>query len=475
MTKRTATTKDGKPVEYVEVPDPPAGGMKKVYFSPDKSYVVAFFHDHQASTDANRIARLDAVLGRFNPTSDPEAGEYWKRLFCWPTGVVTRPTLGVVAPAYPPGYFFETGPFKGKEKKGKWFSSPKLRGYLPDAERGDWRNYFQICILIARAIRRLHQAGLAHSDLSCNNILIDPSRGLSVVIDIDSLVVPGMFPPDVLGTPGYIAPEVLATTHLPVRDPKRQHPNARTDQHALAVLIYEYLLFRHPLKGPKIFSAKSAEEDEHLGLGEMALFIEHPTDQSNRPPGLKPTVADLGPHLADLFRRAFVNGLHAPNDRPGAIEWERALVRTWDLLHPCANAKCPSRWFVARGPKAGPCPSCGAKPPAAVPVLQLRKEVRPGQWMPDGSLVVHNGGLGLHHWHARDNVFPGEKADRTRLGYFALHQGKWLLVNEGLDTLTSPGGSRVPPGQAVELKPGAAFRLSQDPHGRLAVPGFLPN
>lgn len=30
-----------------------------------------------------------------------------------------------------------------------------------------------------------------------------------MVIDIDSLVVPGVYPPEVIGTGGYIAPEVL--------------------------------------------------------------------------------------------------------------------------------------------------------------------------------------------------------------------------------------------------------------------------
>lgn len=467
MTTRTAMLKDGRTVKYEEVSDPPAGGMKKVYFTPDRSEVVAFFHDPQAAADANRHARLDAVLGRYNPTTDPETGDYWKRLFCWPTGVVTKPMLGIVAPAYPSNYFFETGPFKGKEKKGKWFSSPKLRAYLPEVERGTWLNYFQIGIQMARAISRLHLAGLAHSDLSCNNVLLDPVRGQCVIIDIDSLVVPGMFPPDVLGTPGYIAPEVLSTQHLPLTDPTRKHPTARTDQHALPVLLYEYLLFRHPLRGPKIHSTQSAEQDEHLGMGERALFVEHPTDSSNRPPDLGATTADLGPQLNDLFQRAFVKGLHAPNDRPAAIEWERGLIRTWDLLHPCANGACSHKWFVVHGPTAVRCPFCKTKLKAPVPVLKLRKEVRPGQWMPDGTLVVHGSG-GLFNWHAFDHIFPGAKADRTRLAYFAFHQGKWLLINEKLATLTSPGGSRVPAGAAVELKAGATFRLAQDPHGRLA-------
>src|ERR1019366_9758854 len=98
-------------------------------------------------------------------------------------------------------------------------------------ELGPWINYFKLCIAMSRAVRRMHVAGLAHSDLSSNNVLVDPSSGQSIVIDCDSLVVPGLYPPDVLGTPGYIAPEVLATMALPLTDPKRKLPCASTDQH----------------------------------------------------------------------------------------------------------------------------------------------------------------------------------------------------------------------------------------------------
>src|SRR3712207_8418321 len=51
---------------------------------------------------------------------------------------------------------------------------------------------------------------------------------------------------------------------------------------SLAVMIYMYLLYRHPLKGGKINSLDT-EEDDLLSMGEKALFIEHPTDASNRP------------------------------------------------------------------------------------------------------------------------------------------------------------------------------------------------
>ncbi|MEI2422567.1 lipopolysaccharide kinase InaA family protein, partial [Arthrospira platensis SPKY2] len=133
----------------------------------------------------------------------------------------------------------------------------------------------------ARAVRRLHNAGLAHSDLSNKNVLIDPTSGECLIIDIDSLVVPQLFPPDVLGTRGYIAPEVLSTIHLPLNDPQRKHPSTATDQHALAVLLYQYLLGRHPLEGPRTYPATSAEEQERLEMGSKALFVEHPRDISN--------------------------------------------------------------------------------------------------------------------------------------------------------------------------------------------------
>jgi hypothetical protein len=477
MTVVKATLKDGRTVEFVLTPDPPAGGMKKTYFSPDRSYVVQFFHDHSAANDPQRLARLDFILGRYNPTIPESEGgargvtkasaEYFKRLFCWPTGIVVQPDIGIVAPTYPANYFFAKGPFKGLEKEGRWFTSLRLRGMLPDEERGTWINYFKLCILMTRAVRRLHAAGLAHSDLSCRNILVDPSNGQSVVIDIDSLVVPQLFPPDVAGTPGYIAPEVLSTIELDLKDPSRVLPSTRTDQHALPVLIYEYLLSRHPLKGPKVNSTESAEKDENLSMGEKALFVEDPNDDSNRPKDLRIPYSVLGPHLSDLFTRAFVKGLHSPNDRPKAGEWERGLVKTWDLIFPCSNPSCSHKWFILHDQNNVRCSFCDTKPRGTIPVLKLRKEGHPGQWLLDTQVVIYHNTY-LFKWHVFDNVFPGEEADRTPQAYCQFHQGQWILVNQKLTSLISPSGNRVPPGQAVVLKDGAQIRLAQEAHGRIA-------
>jgi len=118
-----AITHDGRTIEYL--PDLIGeGGEKKVYFTSDKSSVIAFFKDLKDANDPERFNRLLSILGKFNPTLDPRTGEYWKNLFCWPTGIVTKPQLGVIALAYPSNFFFKDA--KG-EKSGKWFSSPIVR------------------------------------------------------------------------------------------------------------------------------------------------------------------------------------------------------------------------------------------------------------------------------------------------------------------------------------------------------------
>ncbi len=322
----------------------------------------------------------------------------------------------------------------------------------------------------------MHAACLAHSDPSNKNVLVDPTTGGAVVIDIDSLVVPQLFPPDVLGTPGYIAPEVLATQDLDLEDPNRILPSRKTDQHALAVLVYEYLLGRHPLRGPKVNSTASAEEDERLSMGERAVWIEDPNDQSNRPSGVIMPYTNLGPYLAPLFEEAFIRGLRNPDGRPGADEWERALVRTTDLLAPCRSGACEKKWFVFGGARKPRCPFCGSYFRGTMPILNFYREGKPGQFVYDKRrprLVVwgESQGLyqGLYPWHVYDNASPGESADHTRLGYFVLHGGRWLLVNENSGAMSVEGSGPVPSGAHVELVEGDRIHLSKEPHGRLAV------
>ena len=354
--------------------------------------MVAFYRDKQDYNSKERLKKL--VTQYYDSFFNREGGEYYKKLYCWPTDMVEmNDKVGLIVPTYQKDFFFKKGyaksdGIKGKEKQGLWFASAKFRHKqftlrLDESELGNWLSYYQICVKIARGVKRLHAAGLAHSDLSYKNVLIDPVSKSATIIDIDGLVVPGLYPPDVIGTADFIAPEVLATKHLELRDPNRKHANRTTDLHALAVMIYMYLLYRHPLKGGKVNSLDT-EKDDLLSMGEKALFIEHPTDTSNRvkldqvskwalpwADTTKLPYTITGPYLKALFDQAFITGLHHPNSRPNADTWEQALLKTTDLMQPCTNPKCEQKWFVFDNTTSPKCPFCGTHIQGPLPVLDL--------------------------------------------------------------------------------------------------------
>ncbi|MCQ2973975.1 MAG: kinase [Bacteroidales bacterium] len=470
-----------------------SGAMKDVYFSPDHKYVVGFFRNNQ---DGRSIDRLMNIVGIYRDKIFKQAGgDYFKDYFCWPEKLVEwNGKIGVVCPAYNKKFFFESGMFKGKEKEGKWFASAKLRNkFLPASEKGTWLNYLQICIRIARAVRRLHAAGLAHSDLSYKNVLVDPQTGSACIIDCDGLVVPGKYPPDVAGSPDFIAPEVMQTKTLKVGDPNKALPSIYTDRHALAVLIYMYLLYRHPLRGGKVFNTDPAK-DEELAMGKFALFIEHPTDFSNRPNYKQISESEMpqsdidkrpytlvGPYLKALFDRAFIEGLHNPEKRPSAAEWEDALVKTADLVVQCNNSKCDSHWFVFNNNEKCQCPFCGAKFKEKVPIFNFYYSKSKGTFRPENySLVIHDNGP-LFTWHVNRYVTPNEKInakDKVPVGDFHCQRGNWYFVNRSLESLWDFSNSEkkhIKPGEQVELKQGQKLLLTTEEGGRLAIVQFSEN
>ena len=489
---------DGSDVEFVDSIIG-AGGMKDVYFSPDKSYVVAFFRDKQ---DFNAKDRLMNITGTYRERIfNQVGGEYWKDLYCWPTKIVEyNGKLGLVCPTYQKHFFFTTGSanndflqIKGKEKNGKWFASSMHQNRsLASEEKGNWFNYFQVCISISRAVRRLHAAGLAHSDLSFNNVLVAPTLGKACIIDIDGLVVPGKFAPDVLGTKEFIAPEVYATKHLKMGDPARQLPKITTDRHALAVMIYFYLLYRDPLDGRKVWDITDNNKDEELRRGKNAIFIENAQNTTNsvRVSDLKPSqipqgdpskipYSVCGPYLKKLFDRAFIDGLHNPAARPTADEWEQALLKTADLMQPCQNPNCWHKWFVFDNSTKPKCPFCGTEYKGQLPVLNLYSSRRAGSFTPDDYriMVYHN--QYLYPWHVNRNISPNERltADQKKpAGYFVFHNNKWLLVNQKLTDLEDKtNNKKIPVGQAVELTDGKQILLSKEDGGRVIIVQLVKN
>ncbi len=248
-----------------------------------------------------------------------------------------------------------------------------------------------------------------------------------------------------------------------------------------------FLLYRHPLRGGKVHNL-DPEKDELLSMGENALFIEHPFDKSNRPnekdPSLMPwtDVNELpyticGPYLKDLFERAFIEGLHNPDKRPSAGDWEEGLIKTIDLLHPCENPLCEQKWFVFDNETSPVCPFCGWNNKERFPVLHFYSHRKKGVHSSDNHRFVVHHNRYLYPWHVYRSVIPNEKLAqeyKTPVGYFVHHKNKWIFVNRQLTEMKDLSeNKKIPTGSMVELKEGKQIVLSGKENGRVIYTKFL--
>jgi len=457
----TVHTTDGRTLQLR--PAPLASGAEKIAFlSVDGRDVVAFYFGALRDR-AERVERLRRIVSSYDPTRGAGA-DYWRDAFCWPNGVVdgaravpadfarvhslAQPPLGVVMPVYRPTFFMRDRFGNRVEKEVRWFTGKKAGALIPDVEKGSLLTRLQVCMRLARAVRRLHFAGLAHSDLSNRNVLVDLRGGDACVIDIDALVVPGLAPPTVLGTPGYMAPEVVSGRTL---------PSIETDRHALAVLFYEILLQRHPLRGTLVHSTRSAEEDEQLSMGTKALFVEHRSDRRNRAESpITVPVEALGPHLAPLMRRTFEEGLHTPARRPDAVEWEEALYRTLERIMPTPSSR---GWLIVPEQGALQDPWSGERVHRAVPLLRSGRG-EGDTWRDDGITTALFHHRTLHQWHLDADVRPRESVSREAVGYVAHHDGAWWLVNLTDRRWRAGDGAEIARNAPVQLSDGLELAVA---------------
>ncbi len=476
MTIRRVVATDGSPVDYDDRVI--ASGQKKdCCLCKDGQSVLLWFRD---SLDARDVERLQAVIGSYRDRlfRGSSAG-YWRQLMCWPDRMVeVNGRWGITAPRYPASFNFEYGSrnddalkLRGKEKQGYWFVSLKHRTRTLDPrELGDWKRSLRMALRLARAVRRIHAAGLVHGDLSYRNVILDPAHGDTCLIDLDGLVVPGKYPPDVLGTPDFMAPEIVASRHLPKDHPNRKLPGWHADLHALAVLIYLLLLLRHPLRGDKIHDLDDDNRQEAMMMGAGARFVEDPRYDDNRiredflEPFERPwkdtdalPYRVLGPYLAPLIERAFVEGLHNPGLRPTAQEWESALLDTANLLHPCRNEQCEAGWFPLDASNLR-CPFCRAPVQGPVHVAHLYQH-NGKSFAPTGDIKVLHHHAAIHDWHLDTHIHPNEQLtpDGSRRRAYVAHDAEdtaWL-VNEGIeDAQDLETRSAIAKGQSIAITTG---------------------
>lgn len=405
---------------------------------------------------------LRHILTDFNGTRDPDPKKaaYWNKIFLWPRHIVELPRLGVACDPIP----------EGMQPLSQILATTHS-SQVPKAARA-WQNRLLIAWRLAHAVERMHKIGLAHSDLSPNNIVADPADGRIRIIDLDGLVVGGFVPPSVVGTPGYIAPELLDT-------PGAQ-PSVLSDRHALAVLLFQLLLFRHPLRGPYTFGLpeEEAEEIRARQLGRHGLYIAHPDDARNRPDTHFHEPSLLGKALAKLFQRAFVEGLRQPSARPAGTEWSIALGRLIYSLHPCRNRACPGKHYpIPIGELR--CPWCGKSGGSGFPVLFFYQEDARGDVHPraDDRLPAYPGKT-LHLWHARRDLEPAMWHDQAPIGRFGQRDGAWWIENLSCPNMAILGRDRreelcVGPGSRLPLEAGTIVRLGGAADGQIALVSWV--
>lgn len=96
----------GKTYQYVDNGEPMRGGMKDVYFGPDKSYVIAFYRDKQDFNSRERLKKL--VTQYFDSFFNREGGEYFKNIYSWPTDMVELDNkVGLIVPTYNKNFFLK--------------------------------------------------------------------------------------------------------------------------------------------------------------------------------------------------------------------------------------------------------------------------------------------------------------------------------------------------------------------------------
>jgi len=166
----------------------------------------------------------------------------------------------------------------------------------------------QIGILLAQAVNSLEKLGIAHGDISPNNVLLrrrpDGSWKMKLIDFTKSFVPPpgtSLLPSDIQGTRPYLPPEV--------NKDGAKRKDIVSDRFALAATETE-ILSHHPFRD--------------LAGNDLDKAMAKPwKPPRGKTPGTLYPVKVLGPNLITLMRRG-VNPNR--NGRPSAEEWRNALL-----------------------------------------------------------------------------------------------------------------------------------------------------
>ena len=310
---------------------------------------------------------------------------------------------------------------------------------------GSYRRAVDACLGIVSAFRVLHGLGYAYQDINTKNFFINPSNGKVLICDNDNVVPddPKAPPSGIMGTWGFMAPEIM----------QGSKPNALSDLHSMAVLLFLLLFKVHPLEGQATMGSVLDDRERMRIYATDSLFIFDAEDHSNALTDEEylDTVAlweQMPIYLKNLFRRAFCcEALHDPNRRPIDVEWTRALARFRSEIQPCP---CGAGELIVSNGQPATCEVCGQtlapelmlelRTPAGQELLPARYDTRIFACQTRATSTAH--ALDLEGWVIADRANP------RNLGLSNMSGQAWNVTGHGMPA------RQVGPRGVVPLMPG---------------------
>ncbi len=218
-------------------------------------------------------------------------------------------------------------------------------------------------LLFISAYRALYNTGYSYQDLNDGNFFINPDTGDIKICDNDNVCQHGK-DAGIKGKPGYMAPEIVTGA--------LRAPNAQTDKHSLAVILYRMLCSDDPFIGERVGDYPCLTEKASLFLyGENPLFIFDPDDDSNKPiHGVHNDSLAVWPYLPKYLQNTFVDafriGVKDPNKRVEYLTWQKVFLRLKGNMLVCP--KCGTEDYLIKEycdikKKKFICPNCNSEYP----------------------------------------------------------------------------------------------------------------
>ncbi|ALG67933.1 serine/threonine protein kinase [Beggiatoa leptomitoformis] len=300
------------------------GGQGEVYrviHNNQHSYALKWYNTEQSTPEQKKS--IQELVSHGAPH-----GAAGKR-FIWPLDIVTtekNAQFGYLMPLIDTQRFAELGEIQAHRKPAPSFAT-----------------LCEISYQIANSYRMLHLDGYCYRDISAGNVMFDAQTGETLICDNDNVGINSRdATSQVWGTMEYMAPEVIRG---------QAKPSIETDQHSLAVLLFNLWVWHHPMHGDMEYQIYVWDLPAKKRIyGENPVFIFDPNNTSNQLP------SDAEYHTARkrwqycpstlqaLFTRAFSDGLHHPAKRVTEGEWQDLFLELKDNALRCPHCHAENLW-----------------------------------------------------------------------------------------------------------------------------------